>query len=247
MRRWVFSAGLLLAMLLSAMVQAPTAAQEFDPVPVRGRILDAATSRPVPGAVVRHLTSPAVTVTDSLGGFTLLLPPDGRYPLRVEQLGYEPSLTVLPSTAPIELSTLFLTAAPLELQGIVVTVDRFAERRRQAFQAVTVVDASRLAGALGRSYEVVLRLVTGGRACPTDPNAICKQRRGMRPVQVCIDDRKVYEVRNELDRYSPADFYMVEVYDSFEPFVVRMYTRAFVAGLSSGARWLRPFRWGCSG
>ena len=243
-----YATAVLLGLGLGLVVSpAPGAAQYVEVVPIRGRVLDAATSRPVPGAVVRHMTSPAVTVTDSAGAFVLSLPPDGRYPLRVEQLGYETSLTVLPSTASVELSTLLLTAAPLELQGLEVTVDRFEQRRRVAFQPVDVVDAARLSGALGTSYEVVLRLVTGARACTDALRMICKQRRGLRRVQVCVDDRTAYEPRYDLERLDPADLYMVEVYDTFEPFMVRAYTREFVAGLSSGARWLRPWQWGCSG
>jgi hypothetical protein len=233
--------------LMLLMVPAPGAAQYYEVVPIRGRVLDAATSRPVPGAVVRHLTTPAVTVTDSSGAFVLSLPPGDRYSLRVEQLGYETSMTVLPSTAPVEFSTVLLATAPLELEGLEVTVDRFEQRRRVAFQPVTVVDAARLSDALGTTYEVVLRLVTGGRPCPDDIRMICKQRRGVRRVNVCIDDRTSYEPRYDLERLDPPDLYMVEVYDSFEPFSVRLYTRDFMAGLASGARWLRPWQWGCSG
>lgn len=247
MTRWRSWAAAVLWSLTLVTVPAPGAAQYYDVVPIRGRVLDAATSRPVPGAVVRHLTTPAVTVTDSSGAFVLSLPPEDRYPLRVEQLGYETSLMVLPSTAPIELSTVLLAAAPLQLEGLEVTVDRFEQRRRVAVRPVEVVDAARLSGALGTTYEVVLRLVTGARPCPDDFRMICKQRRGVTRVNICVDDRTSFEPRYDLERLDPPDLYMVEVYDTFEPFSVRLYTRDFIAGLASGARWLRPWQWGCSG
>lgn len=196
---------------------------------------------------MRHRTSPAVTVTDSAGVFQLMLPPVGRYPLRVEQLGYETALLVLPSTAPIELSTVSLAAAPLVLQGIEVTVDRFARRRRFATQPVRTVDAAHLSGTFGRGHDVVLRLITGARTCPNDISEICKQRRRAKPVTVCIDDRRSYDTRRDLDTLDSSDLYMVEIYDTFEPFTVRVYTRRFIAGLASGERRLRPWQWGCVG
>ncbi|HSG09113.1 MAG TPA: carboxypeptidase regulatory-like domain-containing protein [Longimicrobiales bacterium] len=233
-----------------AAAPAPGSGQQFAPVPIRGRVADAVTAQPVPGAVVRHLTSPAVTVTDSAGAFLLMLPPDGRYPLRVEQLGYETSLLVLPSTAPIEFSELSLTAAPLELKGIEVTVDRFAQRRRQASRTVRVVGAERLAQAYGDTYQVVARLVTGARPCPLDSRQICRQAPGgLKPVAVCADDRTSYDVPADLERLQPADLYLVEVYEGFDrssDVSVRVYTRAFVAGLAGGQRLLRPWRWGCA-
>jgi hypothetical protein len=223
------------------------AGQQFEPVPIRGQVLDAATERPVSGAVVRFMAGPGTTVTDTAGMFTLSLPPDGRYPLRIEQLGYETTFLVLPSTAPIELSTLFLTAKPLELEGIEVTVDRFAARRRMSLRRARVMDAGALTSALGGTFDVVMRAMIGGRPCITDGDRICKLRRGERGVSVCVDDRSMYRHRQELDRYQPSDLYLIEVYDDDPPFSVRIYTRDFVAGLASGARFLRPWRWGCSG
>lgn len=223
-------------------------AQDFDPVPIRGRVLEESTDRPVAGAAVRFAPGRPSTVTDSAGRFVLDLPPDGRYPIRVEQFGYETALVVLPSTAPLEVSTVYLSVAPLELQGISVTVDRFAERRRRAFRSSTVLDAARLAGALGGTFDVVSRSVVGGRPCPTDPFSICKMRRGsLRTVSVCIDDQVAYRPKEELDRLEPADLYQVEVFDDTLPFQVRVYTRPFVARLTSGEAWLRPWQWGCSG
>lgn len=237
------------ALVVCALASAPAPAtgQEFEPVPIRGQVLDAATERPVSGAVVRFMAGPGTAVTDTAGMFTLSLPPDGRYPLSIEQLGYETTFLVLPSTAPVELSTLYLTAKPLELGGIEVTVDRFAARRRVSLRRARVMDAGRLTNALGGTFDVVMRAMIGGRPCITDGDRICKLRRGEQGVSVCVDDRLMYRHRLELDRYQPSDLYLIEVYDDDPPFSVRIYTREFVAGLASGARFLRPWRWGCNG
>jgi len=251
---------LLLALMAAACVPRGAAAQDYPPVPIKGRVLDASTSQPLAGAVVRHLTGTAVTVTDSAGSFTILLPPDGRYPLRLEQLGYETSFAILPSTAPIETTDLYLTPAPLELQGIVVTVDRFAERRRRAMQPSRVVDAARLSEAYGNTYDVILRTIPGARPCPNDYQSVCKLARtslgrGMlsragsrlewRKIPLCLDDRVVYDARAEFDRYRPSDLYLMEVVEDFGVPSIRVYTRRFVADLATSRGNLRPWRFGC--
>ncbi len=83
---------------------------------VRGRVLDAATAQPLPGAVVRLSTDRAIgTVTDPDGAFRLTLPTAATGSLTVELTGYRP-LTV-PLAGTNTALTIRLTALAVRLAG----------------------------------------------------------------------------------------------------------------------------------
>ena len=118
MRRWKRS-WLPLAVLTFPIV---VSAQATPTVSIEGRVIDALALTPVPGAVIRHLSSSATAVADNEGRFSLEVETIGVYVLRVEQLGYEDSQAMLPSTAPIEFTTISIQPKPIELQGLEVSV-----------------------------------------------------------------------------------------------------------------------------
>ncbi|RSK42231.1 TonB-dependent receptor [Hymenobacter perfusus] len=84
--RLVAAAGLL-TVATTATAQTPDATT----APVRGQVLDATTSTPVPGAVVRWLSTPTgATTTDNQGAFSLLRPAGTDTRLIINFLGYMP-------------------------------------------------------------------------------------------------------------------------------------------------------------
>ena len=104
-------------------------------------MIDAVALTPVPGAVIRHLSSSATAVADNEGRFSLEVETIGVYVLRVEQLGYEDSQAMLPSTAPIEFTTISIQPKPIELQGLEVSVaSQFEQRRTASAREVRVLD-----------------------------------------------------------------------------------------------------------
>jgi Carboxypeptidase regulatory-like domain len=211
---------------------------------VRGRVIDALTGRAVAGAVVTHLGSARATTTDGHGNFTLTLELHSSYPLRIEQLGYEPSQLLLPSTTRTDFTTISLMPKPLELRGLEVVTDRFAERRRFSFLPVDVLGPDVLATTHGTAYDIVKNAIPAARMCADDMGQLCIFRRRVRKVSVCIDEMKIYRGALELERYKPWELYMVEVYD--RGLQVRVYTRRFTDRLRERHRKLQPWSWGCS-
>ncbi|SDY31128.1 TonB-dependent receptor [Hymenobacter psychrophilus] len=81
------------ALAVAGLVLAASAARAQTPdpsvAPVRGQVLDATTSTPVPGAVVRWLSNPAgATTTDEQGAFSLVRPAGTDNRLIINFLGY---------------------------------------------------------------------------------------------------------------------------------------------------------------
>jgi Carboxypeptidase regulatory-like domain len=178
-----------------------TSAVAQDSTTVRGRVIDALTSQAVAGAVVTHLGSARATTTDGHGDFTLTLELQSSYPLRIEQLGYETSQLLLPSTTRTDFTTISLMPKPLELRGLEVVTDRFAERRRFSFLPVDVLGPDVLATTHGTAYDIVKNAIPAARMCADDMGQLCIYRRRVREVSVCIDEMKVYRGALELDRH----------------------------------------------
>ena len=124
---------LLLACLIGA--RAPTLAAQHAPE-LRGRVLDAATSTPLPGAEVLS-SDGSRAVTGSDGIFVLRALKPGPAQVTVRRVGFAPvtrdvelangatsSLTVMLSAAPVQLAELTATAAPAA--GGVTSIDRAA-------------------------------------------------------------------------------------------------------------------------
>lgn len=98
------------------------------PVTLTGRVLEAETERPLPGAHVLLLALPDTshhwgTVTDTTGRFTLRLPHPGKYRLRISFVGYHTLSEILdlsPTRQVRDLGTRYLRPLPVALQPVVV-------------------------------------------------------------------------------------------------------------------------------
>ena len=105
---------------------------------VVGRIIEAQTSRPLAGTVVRLIDDSGAgrgsTATDQLGRYRIALPGLGIYRVRVEQLGYESqdSETVEVQSVADTLTVDFrMRPAPIPIQGVQVDADRVNRRLRE--------------------------------------------------------------------------------------------------------------------
>jgi hypothetical protein len=87
-------------------------------VPVTGKVIDADTREPVPGALIHIRTPPLRVYSTAEGDFTLSLPP-GSYSIRISSLGYRKLDTIItPGSSPI---TFALSATSIPLKNVQVT------------------------------------------------------------------------------------------------------------------------------
>ncbi len=243
--------GVLLLLVAFGPVAAVEAQAPADTVLVSGRVVDAETGAVVAGALVSRLgaDSATVAVTDAGGRFVLRAPRAPSYGIRIEQLGYEPSVAALPDSLAHGSVPIRLRPRPLELEGIEVEVmGRLAERRRAAAVPVSVVDAARIAelgtGATGKEF--LHRVLPLTRLCQHPDGRLCFFRRGEpQPVTICLDERPAWQGAAELDHLRPWEIHSIEVYGSGG--AIRVYTRAFMAERRLDPRPFRPLGWCWSG
>ena len=110
---------LLLGLLLSLALGAPSAEVHAQSVEVRGRVTDAESGEPVGGATVSSVDSRVLT--DAEGAFSMSSP-DGA--ITVARVGYE-TVSLVAGTEFVEVR---LSPAPVLLDGIVVTAQQREER-----------------------------------------------------------------------------------------------------------------------
>jgi len=120
-----------------------TASRPAANLPVTGRILDAATQQPIPGATILFSDLRQATATSADGTFRFSNLPRGRFLMQVRSLGYNSVVrTVDTSTGqPLEIT---LTPAATEIGQVVVTGVSAATEMRRSPIPTTVVDHTRL-------------------------------------------------------------------------------------------------------
>jgi len=143
------SAGLAVASLVSA--QAQQAA-------VRGTILDAQSQQPLPGVSVVIPGTGTGTTTDASGRFVLAAPADGRE-LTISFIGYTTQQVRVPGAG--QALTVRLEAAPVSLQGVVVSGSREQERRTETPVAISQVSAQLIADTKATAPYQLLNKVAG--------------------------------------------------------------------------------------
>ena len=138
MSRIVVLAAALVALALGAAHAQPVAAgRTLDVRVLDGRVLDAATEQPIPGATVR--ADGVATATDPDGRFRLDLP-SARVPVTVSFVGYR-TATIDPAD---DRPVVRLVASTTDLQPVVVTAGRSARARAEVPVAVAALSAADL-------------------------------------------------------------------------------------------------------
>jgi iron complex outermembrane receptor protein len=147
MKAIFMGAGLAVASLGSAYAQQAT---------VRGTILDAQSQQPLPGVSVG--TAGAGTTTDASGRFALAAPAGARE-LTISFIGYNAQQVRMPTDGrPL---TVRLEAAPVSLQGVVVSASREQEKRTEAPIAIGQVSAQLIADTKATAPYQLLNKVAG--------------------------------------------------------------------------------------
>lgn len=149
MKAIVLTTGLAVASLSSAYAQQ---------VAVRGTILDAQSQQPLPGVTVVALGTSTGTTTDASGRF-VLAPPAAVRELTVTFIGYNAQRVRVPADGrPL---TVRLEAAPVTLQGVVVSASREQERRTEAPVAISQVSPQLIADTKATAPYQLLNKVAG--------------------------------------------------------------------------------------
>jgi len=209
-----------------AIAAAPARAQR---VTVEGTVTDG-TGEPIPGAIVKVGDDEHVAVTDARGNFTVNGVRPGERTVWANALGYALSagrVTVTENGAGVDL---ILDRAPILLEGITATVNRFEARRRAYAHSARVMNEGEIATsgaatmrefveARAGLYPVSCGGMIGGLSCVTI------RGRPSRPV-VYIDEVRWPGGLDMLSYYRPADVARVEIYSGGQQ--IRVYTRSFL-------------------
>jgi len=209
-----------------------------------GRVVDDQ-GFPIEMALVGLTRSNQGVMSDEAGRFALKVGPQYTYRVSAEQIGYESAEVVVEAADIDRPVTIRLLRDPLALAGLEVTVERFERRRRFFPGTIRVVDQEMLARtAATNARDVIRQHAPLMRPCLHDAYQDCVLRRGsVAPMAICIDERRAFGARDELELYSPEELYMVEVYDRGR--AVRVYTRWFVERMVEKPRNLVPIEFGC--
>ena len=157
-------AGLALRAMTPLQAQTPNAGR------IVGRILNAATGEPIPGAQVTVLGTSIAAVTVWTGQFDLTGVPVGRWSISIRAIGYNPKTVadtdVRPdSTIPLDVS---LGAAIVQLEAVTVTaaqergsVNAALDQQRSSSQIVNAVTAEQMAHSPDGDAGEAVRRVSG--------------------------------------------------------------------------------------
>jgi iron complex outermembrane receptor protein len=136
--------------------------QAADDGRISGKIFDATTSQPLPGANIQIAGSVLGAMSDNRGHFTIARVPAGRHTLRATYIGYEPGiLEVTVEGAMEKVVQLTLKPTVIPMHQVVVTGSRQPETLASAAASISVMDrmAMRRRNLLGAAE--ALQLVSG--------------------------------------------------------------------------------------
>jgi hypothetical protein len=206
---------------------------------VLGRVVDAATLAPLPGAQVRVSTVPGVALADANGVFTVRDVPPGDHETMVSRIGYRSRVAVWRvGEQGLELEVK-LELEPLVMEAIRVQSRRFERRMNSSGAAARGFDANELRSSSYSNAKEFVRARMGfaGVSCgslakPGDGPQDCVLVRGG-PTRTCIiiDERPAFGGWFEMELLTPQELYRVDVIGGGR--VVQVYTTHFVAHMTA--------------
>jgi len=134
------------------------------PVKLGGRVLDATTKEPVPGAVVQLDEHYLWAVTDTKGAFLLDQAQPGRYTLKITCLGYVTEVRNLELRKDLPSITIHLYQESLALKEVVVT----AEKSKDNINTTQKIGRTALDHLQMNGMDGVLALLPGGKTVNPD-------------------------------------------------------------------------------
>ncbi|MEO7965548.1 MAG: TonB-dependent receptor, partial [Gemmatimonadaceae bacterium] len=126
-------------------------------------IVSDSSRRPIVDATISVVGTRFIAISDAQGRFVIAVVPVGSYALRVQRIGRRATRVSDLQVRAGETSTADITmsAAAVQLGGVVVSASRQAERLTDAPASVTRIDASDIANTFGNSFVPSLRDVEG--------------------------------------------------------------------------------------
>lgn len=237
-RNWI----LISAAALVALAGVPARAQH---AVVRGRVVDAQTGRPVPGATVSlgpdH--AGASGVADASGRFEIAHAPSGTQTVWARAMGYgmaASTVQVPDDSITVELS---IDPDPVRLAELVATTSRFEVRTRGYARAMRVFRDSELSSAASADMREFVLWHGGLRRASCGTGRYCVMVRGRAlPTRVFVDEVRLSGGMDLLSSYRPYEVARVEVYAGGEE--VRVYTKRFMDWAARTNYWPSPLHLG---
>jgi hypothetical protein len=146
----------ILALALSA-APAPLVAQATTGT-IRGRVVDAASGRPLPDAQVAVEGTRLGAMTSAAGEFTVAAVPAGPRTVTVRRIGYQPGSQAVAVTAGAAAAVEFrLNVSALNLSEVVVTGSAAPTERRKVGTSIASVDSTVIARAQSVTVDQALQ------------------------------------------------------------------------------------------
>src|SRR5664279_1427032 len=128
---------------------------------VSGAVVDSAKA-PLSGVRILIVGTTFSAVTDGSGRFSIGGVTAGAYDLRAQRIGYRPvTIPIVLHDGEEATVAVTLSAAPIQLAGIVVSASRRSEKITEAPATVTRITASEIENAAGNSFGPALKQVEG--------------------------------------------------------------------------------------
>lgn len=218
-------AGALAGSPTSGAAQA-AAADRAPTIIVVGEVLDSSTRMPVPGALVEVVSAGVRVFSDSMGAFRIAgVEPGADHQVRVSQLGYI-TLSEFTDLLPGEILTVWLTAKPIELEGLVVTVNRLERRRRAFSRAVRVLSPEAIQMSAALDGRELLERLPGTMTVPCGLDDCVLRRGRYEAIRVVVDEMPTFGGLRALEAFPATEIHSMEFVPSCS--VVRVYTRHFI-------------------
>jgi len=238
---------LLFAFFACTMGVSPTYGQDSTLVTLVGEVRDVATERPLDGVAVKVLELDRVEITDRNGFFAFDSIPEGRWTFEASGFGYETNVEAS-EVRPRSILLIRLQSAPIQLEGLYVSVVQGLVRRRMAAPSrVWAWDKPELEAAVAPDIgafihrQGVAQFVLCGDEFSENDLPNCYIRRG-RPVrlQIFLDDERMLsaEGTSRLWAYDPRDLWSVEFLPACGQ--LRIYTQQFMELVENGRVRLKP-------
>lgn len=210
--------------LVALAVAAPSALAQG--ASISGRVVDAASGRPLTGVRLHVESLDRRTVTDSTGHFTIAQVEPGLYAVFVRHLGYaerREDMIAAEGQPPV---TIQLAADPVVLEELSVQVNRFDRRRNALPFRVQAIRRAEFENSTSRTAREVILQRTGLTPCGGSDRECVRIRGRNGRVNLIIDERPAPGGLAELETLDPQEIYMVESYAGGAQ--LRVYTVTFM-------------------
>jgi len=225
----------------------PLGAQDTLTVRLIGEVRDVANEQPIEGAAVKIIELERVTIADRNGFFRFDSLPAGTWTIETSQFGFRTN-TEASTIGEGNFLLIRLEAAPIELEGLYVSVvQRLVERRMAVPSRVVAWEKKDLVAATSpdigsfiRTRGVARWVTCGGEFSVNDlPN--CFMHRGLRKrLRIFLDDLEVPSAIGTTNLWAmdPRDLWSVEFIPSCAE--LRVYTQTFMERVEEGQVRLAP-------